>query len=103
MPAVVGAYLFLVNRFRGPGNNALMLVLLCVTIISAMPPWHVKRAQVFAQGKSAWVLAYKRTNDIASADVLAGFKIYPDPAETDLNRKLQWLRERHYSFFRTMH
>jgi len=98
--AAIGAYIFLMNFPRWTERTVVMLVLLCLVTITAVPLWQKKAATGFRRGKSAWVAAYTSTKDVARADSIAGFKIYPDPAQTNLDRKLEWLRIHHYSLFR---
>jgi hypothetical protein len=65
-----------------------------------VPLWNCKLAGKFRAHKSEWVHAYMLTGNSAKADSMSGGKIYPNPAATDLDRKLEWLRVHHYSFFR---
>ncbi len=100
LPGVIGAYLFLLSRPKWAVRKLVMLILLCATILTAVIPWQVKRSEGFRKGKAAWVQAYRLTGDIARADVLSGYRIYPEPARTELDRKLDWLRLHNYSLFR---
>lgn len=100
MPEVVGAYLFLISRFPWPDHRVIISIFLYMTLFTAIPDWQVKRARLYAKGKPAGVGAYRLTSSIAQADSLSGFNIHPNPLETDLEGKLEWLRGHHYSLFR---
>jgi hypothetical protein len=77
-----------------------MSVLLCAAVITAVIPWQLRHSEVFRKGKAAWVQAFRLTGDVARADMLSGYRIYPDPARTELDGKLDWLRRHNYSLFR---
>jgi len=51
-------------------------------------------------GKSAWVEAYRRTEDIAAADRIADFRIYPKPEATGLKAKLDYLKARRLNLYK---
>lgn len=77
-----------------------MAILLCLVTITIVPLWAKDMATELRRGKSVWVAAYTSTENVARADSIARFKIHPDPAQINLDRKLEWLRVHHYSLFR---
>jgi len=100
MPAVVGAYLFFLGRPQWVRRRYTVLVLFCAAVLTAVIPWQVKRSEGYRNEKASWVRAFKMTGDVKRADALSGYRIYPDPARTNLDYKLNWLRLHKYSFFR---
>ncbi len=100
LPGVVGAYLFLLSRPKLASRKLVMPILLCATVTTAVIPWQVKHSEGFRKGKAAWVWAYRLTGNVAHADKLSGYRIYPAPTWTGLDRKLDWLRRHNYSLFR---
>lgn len=100
MPAFIGAYLYLRNSSRWKEDSKSVIILFAAIILCTVPLWHSKDAEKFRHGKSAWVHAYMLTGSIAQADAMSGYRIYPDPARTNLGSKLAWLRMHHYSLFR---
>jgi hypothetical protein len=102
LPAVVGLYLFFSSRTRWPERRILFLMLLALAIASAVPSWHKEEVERFRKAKMTWVEAYVATSNVARATAISHFSIYPESrgGGKALERKLEWLRERHYSFFR---
>ena len=54
----------------------------------------------YRDGKTRWVACYVRRGDVAACDREAKFALYPAPAATALDVKLEFLRVRRLSFFR---
>ena len=64
-------------------------------------PWQrYHGAEQCRNEKASWVAAFKQTNDVGLADALSGYCVYPDPEQTGLALKLEWLRMNRYSLFR---
>jgi hypothetical protein len=98
--APIGVYIFLMNFPRWTERTVVMAILLCLVTITIVPLWAKDMATELRRGKSVWVAAYTSTENVARADSIARFKIHPDPAQINLDRKLEWLRVHHYSLFR---
>jgi hypothetical protein len=100
LPAVIGAYFFLLDRSKWCTRGYAMQILLCAAVITAVVPWQARKSEVYRKSKAAWVQAYRLTGNIMLADSVSAFPIYPNPARTELARKLEWLRKQNYSLFR---
>src|SRR5262245_43146232 len=56
-------------------------------------------ARHFAEGKRRWAACYRERHDIHACDVQTGFPIYPAPAATRLQEKLDFLETRRLNLF----
>jgi hypothetical protein len=73
--------------------------ILAVTIWSNVGP--EQRTATIAAAKQSWVLAYLKTNDLAQANELSDFWVYPpQPNAPHIAERLQWLAQRKLSFFK---
>ena len=50
--------------------------------------------------KRRWVACYRRLHDIHLCDVESGFPVYPAPARTRMQEKLDFLEARSLNLFR---
>ena len=53
----------------------------------------------FTNGKNQWKTYYFQTEDIEKANALSGFKIYPDAKATNLEKKLNFLKENRLNLY----
>jgi hypothetical protein len=58
-------------------------------------------AETFLKYKQQWRECYLSMHDIDACDASAGHAVYPNPAGTDLQQKLDWLEARRYSLFQS--
>jgi hypothetical protein len=103
MPGFIGAYLFSLNVPVLVKSRTVMPVLFAAAVLLMLTGWPWQRHFIAVhnhKGKEAWVAAFKQTTDVNLAGTLSGYLIYPDPEQTDLARKLEWLRVNRYSLFR---
>jgi hypothetical protein len=54
----------------------------------------------FAKGKKQWAACYLRRRDIQTCDRETGFPLYPNPAATRMQEKLDYLEAQHLNLFR---
>jgi hypothetical protein len=97
IPGVTAFYLYL-QSLTSPGIRRaltatfiLLLIPGCLIVDSA--------ADWFAEGKRAWVDCYIRTGNIPGCDKATGFAIYPNPEQTRLKEKLDYLKARRLNLF----
>jgi hypothetical protein len=98
IPAYFGIYLFLL--MLPPGilrMNALRLFLLVITLGGVL--WPGASGQRLADGKRAWAACFLEHGDARYCDRSTGFQIHPYPERTDLQGKLNYLRQHRLSFF----
>jgi hypothetical protein len=53
-----------------------------------------------ADGKQRWAECYRRRHDLHACDVETGFPLYPSPAATRMQEKLDFLEARRLNLFR---
>ncbi len=97
IPAFLGLYFFLLTVKSAPLRKILVALFVAVLI-----PGHVhisQRVDWFANGKRAWAICYRKTEDIAFCDAATKFKIYPNPSQTQLKQKLDYLKEHKLNLF----
>ena len=56
-------------------------------------------ASDYLKYKQRWSACYLAMHDIDACDAWAGHPVYPTPAATRLQQKLDWLEARRYSLF----
>lgn len=105
IPAFLGLYLsvreLLVSFPQvhyGAALRGLAVALLAILVV----PGSVVTPTLYgywASGKRAWANCYLQTGDIAACDSRTHFQIYPNPATTELKRKLDYLKDRRLSLF----
>jgi hypothetical protein len=101
LPAFLTLYVSLWAITR-PGLRALGMGLFAVPIIvlSAFNQHFLDRGAEQFAGKTAWRECYLRFEDIQRCTVESGYEIYPVPAETNMQWKLDYLRDRQLNLFK---
>ena len=91
---VLGLYFHLSSMRSTWGRKWLVAGLVIVTLLASL---HVDQPGMtyFRDLKQRWKACYLQTADVARCDQIAGFPIHPRRAETHLDQKLQFLKERH--------
>jgi hypothetical protein len=98
IPAYFGIYLFLLTLPAGSlRTRALPLFLLVIAPGGVL--WPNASGQRLADGKRAWMACFTEHGDARYCDHSTGFPIYPHPERTDLQGKLNYLRQHRLSFF----
>jgi len=103
MPGLLGAYLVFVSFPALAGSKIIMPLVFACTVFAMLTGWPWRHYYIAAHCctvKSAWVAAFIQTGDITIADTVAGYPVHPEPEQTNLARKLAWLRGNRYSLFR---
>jgi len=79
---------------------ALGTVLILITIRAFNVRGDEAMGRHFAEGKRRWAECYRRRHDIQGCDRETGFPVYPNPAATRMQEKLDFLEARHLNLFR---
>jgi len=105
VPYVVPGWLAVVIAARCWARPALgwsvvgaVLVLIAVRTLNTRGDEEMGRH--FADGKRRWAECYRRRHDIQGCDRETGFPLYPNPAWTRMQEKLDFLEARHLNLFR---
>ena len=98
-PAFFALYLFAVTRKTVP----LRLIVFCTAcfFVTTFSIGNHNRAYAerLCRGKQKWKQAYLQTEDILSANRSSGFEIYPNPQQTHLKDKLDYLKEHRLNLY----
>jgi hypothetical protein len=98
IPAYLGIYFYLLSVSRSQVRNfALALFLISILPGGAVIPNYA--GHKLADGKRAWAACFLRAHDVSSCDQTTRFTVYPQPEQTGLRQKLEFLEERRLSFF----
>lgn len=100
IPAFLALYFFLLSKsWYGRKSYVLAAWILLLLPAAVYKPW--KDVHWYADGKTAWVDCYKRTGNIHGCNQAANFAVFPhpEPADLQLQQKLDYLRQHHLSFF----
>lgn len=100
-PALISACFLLTEISHPKSRNLATALLLAIVLFASIPQRQVKEMLWYHDGKSAWVDAYRRTGNVVQADKAASFVIYPNHRKKNIEPRLQWLRDRQLSLFRT--
>ncbi|HKW18938.1 MAG TPA: hypothetical protein VJO35_15620 [Terriglobales bacterium] len=94
----LGLYFQLLNIARA-GIRRVLLVAVLVVVSAAS--WHVDRTEISSLPfvKWRWKRCYLSTGDVNHCNAAVGFPIYPDPALTHLQEKLEFLRKNRLNLF----
>lgn len=97
IPAFLAMNFFLLSLPQGSRRNIALWTFVAALIAGSLkPPLH---AHDLADGKRAWAACYLRTENIAYCDQATHFLIYPDPARTGLQQKLDYLKQHRLNLF----
>jgi hypothetical protein len=98
IPAFLGLYLSFCELRVRPALRVLAIALLAVLLVpgGVITPGSYG---YYVLGKRAWAACYREDNDIAACDARTHFQIYPQPAASQLKRKLDYLKQHHLSLF----
>jgi hypothetical protein len=101
LPGILALYL--VIRAAAPKGGARTFVVLAGFVLACtakeLSTFGVEEAATYHRFKQRWRDCYLATHDIEVCDARAGHPIYPEPAATHLQEKLDWLEARKYSLF----
>jgi hypothetical protein len=90
-PAVLGFYFFLLTLRRGAARNFLLSGFLVAVVAASL--YRDPGGMGFAWNvKQHWKTCYLQTEDIEECNRVAGFPIYPNPQQTHLRQKLEYLK-----------
>jgi hypothetical protein len=90
-PAVLGFYFFLLTLRRGAVRNFLLSGFLVAVVAASL--YRDPGGMGFAWNvKQHWKTCYLQTEDIEECNRVAGFPIYPNPQQTHLRQKLEYLK-----------
>ena len=95
---VLGLYFHFVNMRQGLARRLLLLALVVPVLLAAL---HVDNTGMayFRDLKQQWKTCYLQTEDISLCDQVAGFPMHPRRAETHLDQKLQFLKQKHLNLY----
>jgi hypothetical protein len=101
LPGMLALHLVLRTARPRLGPARLLLpVFVLACIGKEMPKVSTNEAVAYHEWKERWRDCYLALHDIYACDMRAGHQVYPAPEATHLQKKLDWLEERRYSFFR---
>jgi hypothetical protein len=98
IPAFLGIYFYLLSG-RWYGMRNLMLGLWIVLLLPGALTLPRDEVRGLAIGKWHWADCYVRTGNIAYCDKSTNFKVFPNPEQTHLQEKLDYLKEHHLNLF----
>jgi hypothetical protein len=100
MPGLLALYLA-IRRYasKSPVAYALLPVFLVACVAKEGDKLSANEAADYFKYKQRWRECYLSMHDIDACDAWAGHQVYPAPAATRLQQKLDWLEARRYSLF----
>jgi hypothetical protein len=100
MPGLLALYLA-IRRYasKSPVAYALLPVFLVACVAKEGDKLSANEAADYFKYKQRWRECYLSMHDIGACDAWAGHQVYPAPAATRLQQKLDWLEARRYSLF----
>jgi hypothetical protein len=100
-PAFFSLYLFAVTRKKIP-VQLVGFCIICFFITTFSIGNHNRvYAERLSQGKQKWKQTYLQTENILLADRLSGFEIHPNPQQTHLKEKLDYLKKNKLNLYLT--
>jgi hypothetical protein len=97
-PAVLGFYFFLLSLRQSTVRNFLVSGFLIAVVAASL--YRDRAGMGFAWNvKQHWKTCYLQTEDIEGCDRVAGFPIYPNPQQTHLKKKLEYLKKTRQNLF----
>jgi hypothetical protein len=98
IPAFLGIYFFLLSK-AWFGMRNLVLALWVILLLPSSLVIPVTEINWYSGGKSRWADCYRHTSNVRYCDEFSHFAIYPSPAATHLQEKLDYLKQNHLNLF----
>jgi hypothetical protein len=99
LPGLLAVYLALRNGEPSFRRNLLVALFLSACVMKEQSPHAEAEATAMSTQKRQWRACYLRYHDITECDERVGYSVYPHPAATHLQEKLDWLEARGYNLF----
>ena len=105
IPAVFGIYLYFLTRQPGWPRRVALATLVVVLALGWLPMNSGGSVSVpltplwYSVHKTEWVSCYLSRENIAECDKLTGFPVYPNPAVTHLQDKLDFMKHNRLGFY----
>jgi len=101
IPAFLGLYLHLCSLSQGIRRKAFTGILLIAVSISLLPIGSYDQPIIdwYSIGKNRWKTCYLEYEDIEYCDQTTGFQIYPNAEGTNLDWKLDYLKQNHLNLY----
>ncbi|MBP7056482.1 MAG: hypothetical protein KBB52_06495 [Candidatus Omnitrophica bacterium] len=82
-------------------KNYVLALTVVIFFVGSFPlnRWDSYAFETYLNGKKIWVDYYLRHEDIDIAEMASRFKIYPDPAKTNLKAKLDHLKKNRFNLY----
>jgi hypothetical protein len=77
----------------------LVLALWVILLLPSSLVIPVTEINWYSGGKSRWADCYRHTSNVRYCDEFSHFAIYPSPAATHLQEKLDYLKQNHLNLF----
>jgi hypothetical protein len=99
IPAFLGIYFYLLSMRSAGRTYRWGLLVFVALLLSGAILKKTGDMRFFAEGKRSWAECYRQTESIHGCDEAAHFRIYPNPEQTGLQQKLDYLKERRLNLF----
>jgi hypothetical protein len=100
LPGLLAIYIALRSGVFTPRvSTGLLAFFLAACVLKETRSITRSEARTYWTYKQGWHDCYLRRHDIAACEGEVGFSLYPTPAATHLQQKLDWLEARGYSLF----
>jgi hypothetical protein len=100
LPGLLAVYLAIRrSSAHSPIAYALLPVFVVACVAKERDKLSANEASDYLKYKQRWSACYLAMHDIDACDAWAGHPVYPTPASTRLQQKLDWLEARRYSLF----
>lgn len=99
IPAFLGIYFYLLN-IKQEAIKKIVFVVFAVTLLyTNFKATSNPGINWYSEGKTSWKKCYLKYEDIYFCGQYTNFKIYPDPTQTDLKYKLDYLKLRSLNLY----
>jgi len=98
IPAFLAIYFYLLSK-SWADKRKLIVPALVILILPATLSIPRNSIRPYIDGKRRWANCYVRTGDLHYCDKSSNFVIFPDPERTNLQQKLDYLRQNHLNLF----
>lgn len=102
IPVQFALYLYILKFIKAPWRNRSVTAFALILLLNEFlitPLNHRSDTENF-QVRQKWAECYRATENIEACDKQTGIQIYPNPAATQLKKKLDYLKEHHLNLFR---